>query len=97
MIYSDTVIFRDVDVTCRDFVKLLGEYVDGELPEALARQLALHGTACPKCQELERGYRLTIELAAELESQPLPEGVQDRLRQALNSKLNISLPEPSKK
>lgn len=91
----DSELFRDVELDCRDFTKLLGEYYDHELPEALKREMELHRCGCQKCQEIDAGYRLTIELAKELDQKPLSYSIQSRLRQVLNQRLGLSLSDKS--
>ena len=88
---SDSELFRDIELNCRDFIRLLGDYYDDELPAALKKRLEAHRANCTKCKELDSGYRLTIELAKGLDQHPLPVSIQDRLRQVLNQKLGLSM------
>ncbi len=47
---------------CRDFISVLIDYIEGELP---AEQLAVfedHMRCCPACRTCVRTYRLTIQL-----------------------------------
>ena len=84
-------IFEKSEIECRDVVKLLGDYEDQELPEALKLRVEEHLENCPACAEFEHTYRLTIDLAKELKNPPMPAGVKMRLRQALNKRLGLQL------
>lgn len=79
------------DLTCAAIEELMGEYVDGELVPALHAKMTKHIRDCPPCQVFEDGYRKTIELAAELRDQPMPEDVKRRFREGLNKKLGLNL------
>ena len=84
-------IFEKSEIECRDVVSLLGDYEDGELPEALQTRVEDHLEACPACAEFEHTYSLTIALAKELKTPPLPNGVKKRLHEALNRRLGLHL------
>ena len=79
-------------ITCSDVTELLGDYTDGELSPSVHARLESHIEGCEYCQEMARTYALTVELAADLGEKPMPFGVQNRLRKALNQKLGLSLP-----
>ena len=78
-------------VGCDDVAELLGEYVDGELSSTLSKRVGSHLKGCESCREIEEGYRFTIELAREIKRKPMPAGVQNRLRKALNERLGLNL------
>ena len=82
------------EVRCADVRKIFGEYFDGELPRSVAGRVAGHIEDCPRCQKFAATYRLTVELARELGSKPMPTDVQRRLRYNLNQRLGINLPNP---
>ena len=84
-------IFEKHEIECRDAVKLLGDYEDGDLPEALRIRLTEHIQSCPACSEFEQTYRLTMDLAKELRPQIMPAGAKKRLREALNRRLGLHL------
>ncbi len=85
-------VLEKEQVTCSDVTELLGDYTDGELSPSVHARLESHIEGCEYCQEMARTYALTIELAADLRETPIPFGVQNRLRKALNKKLGLSLP-----
>lgn len=78
-------------LNCSDIIRILGDYQDRELPQTLRGKVSDHITECEKCRELEAGYRLVVELAGELEDQPVPQDVRRRVRERLNKTLGLSL------
>ena len=84
-------IFEKPELECADVTGLLCDYQDSDLPQALQERVEFHIDECGYCQEVAEGYRLTIELASELEDVPVPTDVSRRLRQSLNEKLGLSL------
>jgi len=93
--FSDLHLFvlEKGEFTCTDLDSLLGDYVDGELPSTLCARLDQHVAECQACQELKDGYLLTVQLAGELRAKPVPTAVHNRLRDALNEKLGLTLPQ----
>jgi len=85
-------ILEKSEIECADVSELMAEYVDNELLASLRARIDTHKRNCSQCQELEEGYRLTIQLASEIKAEPLPSDVSRRLRQNLNRRLKISLP-----
>jgi anti-sigma factor RsiW len=76
---------------CSDISKLLIDYFDQDLAPTLQARVDAHISCCEKCQEMKAGYEQIINLARELDSEPLPSAVQNRLRQALNARLSLAL------
>jgi len=87
------MVLEKNEIDCLDVVELLGDLADGDLPPTLRARVEDHIAGCDFCADMRAGYDLTIELARELkdEDQPLPTGVQNRLRSALNAKLGLNL------
>ena len=73
-------------VTCRDFVQFLDDYLAGAL---LGEQLAAfneHLAACPSCVSYMKTYRETIrlgKLALAPTGEPLPEDIPEDLVRAI--------------
>lgn len=78
-------------ICCNDIRRMYGEVVEGDLPPSLNGRLAEHVRGCDECKEFTQTYLLTIDLAKSLRNQPLPEGVDERLKAALSARLGISL------
>jgi len=95
---EDKIIDRQIfilekrEIECTDVTELMAEYLDNELLASLRARIDSHKRGCKQCQELEEGYRLTVQLASEINVKPLPEDVSRRLRENLNKRLKISLP-----
>lgn len=79
-------------IECDDVVVLLGDYTDQELSCTLKARLDSHISSCPFCKHMRDSYQWTVNLAHELKDDPVPREVQNRLRNALNERLGLSLP-----
>ena len=84
------MIFEKEQINCEDVAELLGDYQDHELPPSLRGRIDLHLRQCPQCFEMERSYRMVVELARELK-ETMPAGVSQRLKEALNRRLGLHL------
>lgn len=80
-------------ISCRDVARLMDDYTDQELSTTLRARLDAHIRRCPECQELRSSYRWVCDTAHELGQAPFDRGVQNRLRQALNQRLGLNLPD----
>lgn len=85
-------VLEKEQVNCSDVTELLGDYTDNELSASVRARLDSHIDSCEYCRDMVRTYSLTVELASELREKPIPFGVQNRLRKALNQRLGLSLP-----
>lgn len=80
------------DITCEDFEAALCDYADGDLPRSLKAKIDDHACRCEQCAELKRSYLMTVKLASLLRDEaPVELDIQNRLREALNKRLNLSL------
>jgi anti-sigma factor RsiW len=79
---------------CEDVLAHLGDYVDKDLPLEQKTAIDNHLDVCPACSSFYASYKHVVDSAAKLreEETPLPVGVQNRLRKALNDRLGINLP-----
>jgi len=66
-------------LTCKELIRKLSEYLDGELDPILAEQLTRHLEHCEDCGLVVDTTRKTIEMYCNAEPAPLPDGVQKRL------------------
>ena len=70
-------------MTCKETIARLSEYLDAELtPETLA-QLEEHLRVCAPCRAYLATYRKTRDLAAKVNRVDLPEELKARLRALL--------------
>ena len=72
---------------CKEVIRKLSEYLDGELEPALAAQLTLHLEDCDDCRLVVDTTRKTVEIFCNTEPVPLPEDIQHRLNGLLSAKL----------
>jgi len=72
---------------CSKARKLLGEYIDGELPPAKREDLEKHVAGCPECSSRESLLRNLLSELASLPQQVLSPQQESRLRATLASSL----------
>lgn len=79
----------EIHVECRDLLRSLSDYVDGELDEALCAAIEQHMAECDNCRIVVDTLRKTVTLyhALSQEPTPLPQEVQQRLFRALEGQL----------
>lgn len=74
-------------MNCKGVVRELSDFLDGELAPDLLKELEQHIQKCKNCRLVVDTTRKTIEIYCDAEPLPLPEGVHQRLQQALANKL----------
>jgi len=74
-------------VNCGEVIRVLNEYLDGELDAGLLAELKEHLRKCDDCRVVVDTTRKTIELYCNCEPLPLPASVKQRLESALARKL----------
>ena len=72
---------------CKEVIRELSEYLDGDLDPALEEALMRHLEDCEDCGILVDTTRRTIEMYCNMEPVPLPADVKQRLLRALEQKL----------
>ena len=80
-----------MDITCRELVELLVDFVTGELPPEYHQRIERHLQRCPPCVTYVETYRITIQLTRRLPCQPMPPSLVAKLRQAL-AEIRAELP-----
>jgi anti-sigma factor RsiW len=76
----------DEQMTCRDLVNFLMEYLDGGLSAAERSRFEVHLAQCSWCVEYVRQYKETVRLgkaALPANDEPLPSDVPEELVQAI--------------
>ena len=71
---------------CKDFLKELNEYLDGNIDVQLKTELEEHLQWCHNCFVVCNTTRKTIEIYRDNDVYPLPEPIRDKLHQAIVSK-----------
>jgi anti-sigma factor RsiW len=77
---------------CDELLKLLGDYVDGQVDQAICKELEGHLAGCDPCRVVIDNLRKTIRLYKENDVYELPVDFSARLHIALKDKWR-SLPE----
>jgi len=72
---------------CKEVIRELSDYLDGELDPDLAAALTRHLEHCEDCGIIVDTTRKTVEIFCKTEPAPLPEDVQERLNRILLEKL----------
>ncbi len=73
-----------IDVTCREVITFLLEYLSDELAPEKAIEFEEHLSVCPSCVAYLRSYRETIRLArASMQSAPLHMAESEAIIQAI--------------
>jgi anti-sigma factor RsiW len=75
------------DVNCKTLLGELCDFLDGGLDAQTVQEIRLHLDRCKDCRVLVDTTRKTIEIFCNAEPIPLPQGVRDRLHQALEQRL----------
>lgn len=68
---------------CRKLLGDMCDYVDGELPEELCKDLERHLEHCPNCRVMLDSLTKTIRIYREGVEEPLPEHLKTSLQAAL--------------
>ena len=56
----------ETEITCREFVEFLIDYLDGDLPEAQRREFDRHLSECVDCGAYMRSYRQAVRMGKEI-------------------------------
>ena len=70
------------EMTCRELVQVVTDYLEGTLPDADRLRLDAHLEECPYCVEYIVQMRRTIRALGELPDEPIDPGRQDELLEA---------------
>ena len=74
-------------MACKNVIRQLSDYLDGQLDAALAADLQRHLEHCEDCRLVVDTTRKTIEIYCNAQPLPLPGDVRARLDRALADKL----------
>jgi anti-sigma factor RsiW len=76
-------------LVCREVIRQLSDFLDGELDAVLLRELSWHLERCEDCRIVVDTCRKTVEIYCKSEPLPLPADVRERLERALSEKLGV--------
>jgi len=69
---------------CKALLGLLSEYIDGELPAELCKEIEKHLEGCDNCRIVLNTTRRTIDLVRVPADENIPTDVRERLFKRLN-------------
>jgi anti-sigma factor RsiW len=70
---------RPEDISCREIVQIVSDYVEGVLPPGEREAVELHLNLCDGCTEYLAQLRLAIELTGELPAEELSPELEEEL------------------
>jgi anti-sigma factor RsiW len=73
------------DITCREIVEIVNDYVEGALPTDEREAVELHLNLCDGCADYLAQLRVAIELTGELPADALSPEVEEELCRAFRS------------
>jgi len=66
-------------LTCKEFVRLVSDYLDGRLRTVLQARANLHLRLCPGCRVYLRQMHQTVQLLSRLPALPAPPAAREKL------------------
>jgi anti-sigma factor RsiW len=70
-----------LQVTCKEFVEVVTEHVDGELGNEDRTRFEQHGVRCPGCRADQQQFHLTVDALTSLPPETVePENLEELLR-----------------
>jgi anti-sigma factor RsiW len=66
-------------LTCADIVKLVTDYIEGQLTPAERRRFEGHVAICPPCRAFLNQMRTTVELVGDLREEDVPPDMEEHL------------------
>jgi len=70
---------------CLEMFKKLSEYIDGELDQVTCEELERHVEECVPCKICLATLKKTVKICNEMESNPVPETVSQRLKEMIQN------------
>lgn len=91
-------IIEKPEISCEEFERFLGDYVEGDLSQTLHEKVEHHLEKCAECQDGLELYNQVIDIARVLGREvpeadtEMPDDVRARLHAKLNQSLGLKLP-----
>ena len=74
-------------MTCTDIIRLLSDYLDGELDRKTLREIDRHLEECEECRLLVDNTRKLIQIYCDAKPVPIPASVRKRIYSKLAKKI----------
>jgi len=71
---------------CGSIVKLLADYLEGQLPPGIRTEFEAHLAKCPDCVTQLRTYESTVGLLRSLRDEDLPPDLRLRVKSFIDAK-----------
>jgi len=75
-------------LNCKNVIREISSYIDGELDLAIKRELERHLEDCEECKMVVDQTKLTVDIFCDSEPVELPVEIQSRLHEALRRKIS---------
>jgi anti-sigma factor RsiW len=76
------VIVNPDDLSCKELVELVTDYVEDRLPQPVRTRFEMHLSYCAPCRVYLAQMRETVNLAGRLSEETLPPGSKEALLEA---------------
>ena len=73
------MIVNPDDLSCKELVELVTDYVEGRLPVPVRTRFEMHLSYCAPCRVYLAQMRETVKLAVRLSEEALPSGAKEAL------------------
>ena len=77
---------------CLEMFEKLSEYIDGELDQATCAEIQKHAENCVACFSCLETLKRTIALCKNVEDQPIPQNLSDKLKEIIENIPKTSSP-----
>jgi anti-sigma factor RsiW len=74
-------------LNCKDVVREISDYIDGELEAATKQEIEKHLDCCGDCAMVVNQTKMTVEIFCDAKPVELPKEVRARLHEALRRKI----------
>lgn len=74
--------------SCRDYIKGLSDYLDGEVEPELCAEIEKHIGQCENCRIMVDTLKQTVTLCRDGRSEKLPEALESKLTSLLRDRWN---------
>ena len=74
-------------MNCKDVIREISEYIDGDLDVSIKQEMESHLEECGECRLVVNQTKLTVELFCDSQPVELPLDVRSRLHEALQRRI----------
>ena len=74
-------------MNCLDYVDLISDYIENDLPEEEKSLFEEHFSGCEDCKSFLRSFQSSLEVVEYLKNEPCPPIVEQKLQQMIGKRL----------